>query len=219
MSTLGWHGDALDDQYAAIRRTVVQVESDELGMGTRFVPNLSFLCGNNILTRNTTGFTGADSVYANTSLLSISDPSLNRTHIFFQTASQNVQRYDFYGFGSAIVMTDSESLGPATPGTRLATWATEGYCTETVDVYYQEGNTSDVHYTSFSDSCQYSYGYTPDCYVTSTTTGDQVLPLVRTYGQNVKHLWKPSRAVISGLVIGGIVVLGLLVCCCCACMA
>ena len=142
---------------------------------------------------------------------------MNRTHVLFQTSSQDIQRYDFSGFGSGINMTGDNILGSATPGTRLTTWANDGYCTDTVDVYYQEGNTSEVYYTSFTDSCYSSYeNYdTYVCDVTSTTTDDQVMPLVQTYGNNVEHPWKPSVWAIFGFVsVGIVVVIGLMACCC-----
>ena len=176
------------------------------------------------LTCLTTGFTSTDTVYENTSLLSISDSSMNRTHVLFQDSSQDIQRYDFSGFGSGINLTSNNILGSATPGTRLATWANDGYCTDTVVVYYQEGNTSEVYYTSFTDSCYSSYeNYdTYVCDVTSTTTEDQVMPLVQTYGKNVEnpgnnveHPWEPSGWAIFGFVVAGIaVVIGLLACGC-----
>ncbi|KAF2463988.1 uncharacterized protein BDR25DRAFT_396931 [Lindgomyces ingoldianus] len=162
------------------------------------------------------GFTGTDAIFPATSLLSLSDASTNRTHIVFQNALHNLQRYELRYFGANMELTGNTVLHKGTPGTRLTTWANYGYCGISVELYYQRDNTSDLYNATFRDHC---YSLSTSCYVTDSTSADQVVPLVQTYGKNVKHKHKERYAVgaIIGIIFASVTGCILLCCCCALC--
>ena len=151
------------------------------------------------------GLTGTGLLFRYTSLLSISDSSINRTHIIFQNSDGRIERYDYASMGSNLRLTGTTVLYSATIGTRLTTWANSGSCKQSVSVYYQRDNTSDLYYATFQDSCYY---YTNSCSVTDSGW-DLTMPLVRTYrknaGHNAGHRKHPSGAAIFGVVLAVII--------------
>lgn len=129
-------------------------------------------------------------------------------------------RYDINGLGSNATLDSITVSYSGTPGTRLTTWANSGYCGMNVEVFYQRSNTSELHYHSFQDTCDYSYTYDYyyGCDVTEGSDGDQVVSLVKTYGHNVKHSRKFSGWAYFGMVVAAIFCLMILGSCylCCS---
>lgn len=140
-------------------------------------------------------------MFANSTLLTVPATAANMSHLFFQDASFNLRRYDLTGYAQDTRLDAVSTSYSTTPGTRLAVWPDSDYCKggECVTLLYQRFNTSDLHYSSFSDNCDEP---TSDC--SSAATTDNIVPLVQTYGINVKH-FKLSSGAIAGIVIG---------CCC-----
>ncbi|KAF2269092.1 hypothetical protein CC78DRAFT_575191 [Lojkania enalia] len=160
------------------------------------------------------GYTGPEVTADSTNILSISTAETKRTHIIFQNANDDLQRYDFTGFGPNMTLTSNTVLKSSTPGTRLTTWANNDYCGEYVNVYYQRDGTSQVFYISFRDSYSYSsYYYSP-----VDSEGDNLMPLVETYGKDPNSRKKYKPAEIFGFVVAALVG-WFLICCCCVAMA
>ena len=99
-------------------------------------------------------------------------------------------RYDINGIGSNATLDNIAVSYSGTPGTRLATWANVGYCGMSVEVFYQRSNTSELHYHSFQDTCDYSYTYEGyyGCDVTEGSDGDQVVRVSHLRGLRSLHL-------------------------------
>ncbi|KAF2679065.1 hypothetical protein K458DRAFT_435305 [Lentithecium fluviatile CBS 122367] len=167
----------------------------------------------------TKGYTSTETALEASSILSISDTTTNRTHIVFQNTQQRMQQYDFDGFGAFQTLVGNTIHSEVTSGTRLTTWANNGYCGESVNIYYQMGNTSDLYYSAFRDQYSSSYYYNYGSTGAPTyTTEDTVMPLVRTYGKNAgkkKHVGKTLKIVIIVVVV--IISLFILCCCCGLC--
>jgi hypothetical protein len=138
-------------------------------------------------------------VFANSTLLTVPATPQNMTHLFFQDASLNLRRYDLTGYAQDTRLDAVSTSSSGTPGTRLAVWPDSNYCEdgECVTLLYQRFNTSDLHYSSFSDNCGEAES---DCSATKTSS-DSIVPLVQTYGINVEH-FTLSKGAIAGIVIG-----------------
>jgi hypothetical protein len=155
------------------------------------------------------GFVGSDQAFANSSLLTVHALAQNMTHLFFQDTALNVRRYDITGYAQDTRLDGVSTSYSATAGTRLASMPNSDYCQdgECVTVVFQRFNTSDLHYTSFSDECTEPGA---ECAGTSNARpSDSIVPLAQTYGVVVKRVHLSGGA-IAGVVIGCVAVLALL---------
>ncbi|KAJ2893853.1 ADP-ribosylglycohydrolase-domain-containing protein [Zalerion maritima] len=172
--------------------------------------------------------TYSEKTHPNTSLLAVAsgyENTIGRQHLVFQDEDDMLVRLDVTGHGIYAELDESERVISATPGTRLSTWATTGYCGDIISVYYQRDGTSAVHFMTFVDD------YYGSSYQARTSEDDRKMPIVETYGEVVEpgengavdddDDYYGGGGSGAGLAVGSIVgiVVGVLVflCCCCGC--
>jgi hypothetical protein len=116
--------------------------------------------------------------------------------IRYEHARSCVSVHTLTGYAQDTRLDAGSTSYSGTPGTRLAIWPDSDHCEEgeCVTLLYQIFNTSDLHYSSFSDNCG-----EPNSDRTATKTSSEriVLP-VQTYGLNVKH-FTLSKGAIAGI--------------------
>lgn len=161
------------------------------------------------------GYTSTEPAFGASSILSMSDPSTQRTHIVFQRAQLQLQQYDFEGFGANQALVGNTTHAEITPGTRLSGWVNNGLYIGTFSVYYQMSNTSDLYYSTFHDANLHNNN---SVYTSPYDPEDALMPLVRTYGKDAgkgKVKMRIRKIVKIVFTVIGVIIGLLIICCCC----